>query len=351
MILARHIMISSMMAANRPETKHPALDRLLGDSLITKPGWACAFLDKDGSPLKEFKVLPDEDHPHEERFRLAKKEMWTNVNSGMIKIKQLAEEGYVPALAAAADFYDEPFFNKAGEADEEVAFELTKAAVDAGYEGALARLALYYFGGNGTPRDRKKAEHYFRRAIESRHPGNYRWLALACGTGAIVGKKDPKTAKIFIDAAIADGDMLAFLVWITLIDLKILPGGETETPELVGIDDENPIAEYVVGQRHLSMVLDPRYPLRNDERFRIVSSLHYIRKAAYAGLPVANGLLEDMLDDESDLIFDDGVKTTVAEMTAIALKSDQESEAERKLEKADARLGELGKKLLAKVRA
>ena len=300
----------------------PARDWLLPEYPYYHKGWGGRLVDKDGSPLKELKIERERDVPFKERMDFARKELWQNPYNGMMQIKQLAKEGYPEALDAAADFYEMSYFDPNGETDAEKAFQCAKAAVDGGFEGGLARLAMYYYCGLGTPVNAVKGVEYFKRALQSLHPSNFRHFAKMCGYGIML-PAEPELAKTFLEISIKVGDMFAFVDWIKLIDNGILP--ESDTPILRAVEEGNPIAGYFIATRMLSVLLDPRYKANGEEAGIILMSVRKLMDSVKAGLPAAEGLLEALRRD--DTVFKvNGKAYTLADMTEAAIDQNIEDD-------------------------
>ena len=322
---ALHVLPRTATKQSAQEKRSPARDWLLPEYPWYHKGWGGRLVNEDGTPLKEISIEREKDTPFEERMDFAREELWRNPYNGMMQIKLLAKEGYPEALDAAADFYEMSYFDQNGETDGEKAFQCAKAAVDGGYEGALARLALYYNCGLGTEENAIKAAELFKKAIAAKHPCNFRHFAKACGYGIMVPSA-PELAKRFLEIAIKAGDMFAFVDWIKMIDNGILPEGDT--PILQAVSEGNPIAGYFIAERMLSVLMDPRYKPNGDEVSLIIMSVKKLMDSVKVGLPAAEGLLAALREDDTEFMVN-GKAYTVGTITEAAIIQKHEDDTVR----------------------
>jgi len=81
------------------------------------------------------------------------------------RLKMVAQQGYAPAQEKLGEIYDDPK-GLLPSADKDAAFEWTKKAAEGGLAGAMNRLAMMYYEGNGVARDPSLTAVWLRRAAK-----------------------------------------------------------------------------------------------------------------------------------------------------------------------------------------
>jgi localization factor PodJL len=80
------------------------------------------------------------------------------------RMKMVAQQGYAPAQERLGELFDDP--KGLVPADKSAAFEWTKKAAEGGLAGAMNRVAMMYYEGNGVARDPSLTAVWLRRAAK-----------------------------------------------------------------------------------------------------------------------------------------------------------------------------------------
>ena len=264
---------------------------------LNKPEHQCyssSSEDLYGDLLAEFNGDSPEMAPLNAQLDDAKNVLRTNVQLGVSRIMRLARKEYPEAMALAADFYFFPFFFDADEPMPKVSFSYASRAVEAGFEGGLARLAYYLYHGIGTRKSPGKAKKYLDLALASSHPGNYRYLALFLGYGEMVEAK-PELAEHYIIQAM-ESDILAFQAWNRLFADGLLKAAE-EPQAVVDQKVSNPLFGYALGRSILNEIFAKDRKPEKEDRDRLKDAAMWIRESAGYNVPLATRLFYVMCSD------------------------------------------------------
>ena len=182
-------------------------------------GWYASFADAyDRTMLGHDACLP-EPPSLDDRFTEALAALRVDPWVGSGKIMQLVEDGYVPAMAVAADMYATGYYLQL---DYAKAFELACKAHESGSDKVDGLLAYLYATGKGVEADLEKSRQHFLVALDADVKENLRWIGLCYYEGWPMGE-NPRLCIAYLQEACEHGDVVAGVMLFTLIVRDKLP--------------------------------------------------------------------------------------------------------------------------------